>query len=66
MKCSLNGEVLTLSSNTNITDFLNAREINPQGKAVAINQSVIPKSKWDSTVIKENDNILLITATQGG
>lgn len=37
-----------------------------KGIAVALNQSVIPKSEWEQTPIKENDNILVITATQGG
>ena len=37
-----------------------------QGIAVAINDLVIPKSLWDNTIIAENDNILVITATAGG
>lgn len=36
------------------------------GIAVAVNESVIPKSNWANTQIQENDNILVITATQGG
>ncbi|MGK0391472.1 MAG: sulfur carrier protein [Maribacter sp.] len=37
-----------------------------QGIAVAINDVVIPKSLWDDTIILDNDNILVITATAGG
>lgn len=37
-----------------------------QGIAVAINDIVIPKSAWDDTIVMENDNILIITATAGG
>lgn len=36
------------------------------GIAVAINHSVIPRSDWKNTQLTENDNILVITATQGG
>ncbi|MDM1293084.1 sulfur carrier protein ThiS [Sphingobacterium sp. N143] len=37
-----------------------------QGIAVAINNQVVPKELWISTLLKPHDHILLITATQGG
>ncbi|MBD8489239.1 sulfur carrier protein ThiS [Echinicola sp. CAU 1574] len=37
-----------------------------RGVAVAVNHEVIPKSQWDVFQLKENDNILIIKATQGG
>ncbi len=37
-----------------------------KGIAVAVNNLVIPIANWQSTPIKENDFILIITATQGG
>ncbi|MEN9909767.1 MAG: hypothetical protein RLZZ540_2916 [Bacteroidota bacterium] len=36
------------------------------GIAVAINNSVIPKSNWNSHLLSETDDILIISATQGG
>lgn len=36
------------------------------GIAVAINNIVIPKSNWNSHPIQETDDILIISATQGG
>ncbi len=36
------------------------------GIAVAINNTVIPKSDWNSHPIQETDDILIISATQGG
>lgn len=36
------------------------------GIAFAINNSVIPKTEWASTTLSETDEILIITATQGG
>ena len=36
------------------------------GIAVAINQTVIPKSDWNSHYLNETDDILIISATQGG
>lgn len=37
-----------------------------QGVAVAINNRVIPKCDWSSTTLKNQDQIILITASQGG
>lgn len=37
-----------------------------QGIAVAINDVVISKPTWGSTMLNENDQILVITATAGG
>jgi sulfur carrier protein len=36
------------------------------GIAIAINNKVIPKYDWNSHPIKETDDILIISATQGG
>jgi sulfur carrier protein len=36
------------------------------GIALAINNTVIPKSDWNSRLIQETDDILIISATQGG
>ncbi len=37
-----------------------------QGIAVAINNQVISKTQWEHTHIREQDNIIIIRATQGG
>ena len=36
------------------------------GIAVAINNTVIPKSNWETHPLNETDEILIISATQGG
>lgn len=37
-----------------------------KGIAIALNNKVIPKSEWQTTHLKLNDNLLIIKATQGG
>ena len=37
-----------------------------KGVAVAVNSKVISRSEWTNFQIKDNDKLLLITATQGG
>lgn len=36
------------------------------GIAVAINNTVIPKINWNKHLVQETDEILIISATQGG
>ncbi len=36
------------------------------GVALAVNDQVVPRQQWDSYLLKPNDNILIITAVQGG
>jgi len=37
-----------------------------KGVAVALNSRIIPQSAWIETTLKNQDSILIITATQGG
>ena len=67
MKIKVNNEVLVLANEENIAELMQMLySNNTNGKAVAIDNKVVPMSAWETTKIKENDNILIITATQGG
>lgn len=49
-----------------LQDVLERLKVTQNGIAVAINQNIISKTDWDITQLSNNDNILIITATQGG
>lgn len=38
----------------------------PKGLAVAINQTIVPKTDWGNHLLNPGDQIILIKATQGG
>ncbi|MEO8759802.1 MAG: sulfur carrier protein ThiS [Bacteroidia bacterium] len=40
--------------------------ISQKGIAVAVNNTVIPKTEWATKILNENDKITIIKATQGG
>ena len=46
--------------------FINMGMNSFAGIAVALNNTVIPKSEWEITSIKDHDKITIVTATQGG
>ena len=37
-----------------------------KGVAIAIANKMVPRGEWESTVLKENDNVVIIKAACGG
>ncbi|HCQ29496.1 MAG TPA: thiamine biosynthesis protein ThiS [Flavobacteriales bacterium] len=67
MTVCLNDKEISLPKEAlTVFDLLKSQNISENGIAVAINQQVVSKSKWTTTQIKNNDKIIIITATQGG
>ena len=68
MKKRINGEAKKVRLNINIHDLLIALELNPTqaGIAVAVDREVIPKTKWQATELRENSEVEIIRAVQGG
>lgn len=67
MLVTINNNKIETSPDKNLKEILMENGYKQlQGIAVAINDMVIPKSNWEQTIIQENDNILIITATAGG
>ena len=68
MKIRVNGKEKTVRPNLNVHDLLIALELNPTqpGIAVAVDREVIPKTEWQSTELRENSEVEIIRAVQGG
>ncbi len=66
MNVTINGSLIKLNRQMNLLELLLFREVTPKGVAIAINDEVIPRAEWEKTITKENDRILIITATAGG
>ncbi|MCT4580707.1 MAG: sulfur carrier protein ThiS [Flavobacteriales bacterium] len=63
----LNGQKIQLPKGVTLKVFLNQNNLaNNGGVAVALNQSVVAQSDWEEKELKNNDEIIIITATQGG
>ena len=65
-KITINGELKEIEGITLLTDLLQSLKLNAPYFAVAINDSVVPKSIQASTEIKEGDRIEVIHAVGGG
>lgn len=55
-----------IQPNSSLEVVLTTLSIPVNGIAVAINQDIITKSDWGLKTIIDGDQILVITATQGG
>ena len=66
MYIKVNNENQEISENTSIEQLVEQLKISTNGIAIAINNTVVKKSEWNSTIINNNDDILIIKSTQGG
>ena len=68
MKIRVNGKEKTVSPNLNVHDLLIALELDPvqSGIAVAVDREVIPKTEWLAVELRENSEVEIIRAVQGG
>ena len=68
MKIHVNGEEKEVRLNINVYDLLIALELEPiqAGIAVAVDREVIPKAAWQETKLRENSDVEIIRAVQGG
>ncbi len=66
IQVQVNHETKEIPSDSHLTYLLQQLEIPLDGIAVAVNNEIITKKVWNSTVLNENDAITIIQATQGG
>jgi sulfur carrier protein len=67
LKIIVNGETREYAPDS-LLSYLRAKNITPDtgGVAVAVNNSIIPRSQWANFVPKADDTIEIITAVSGG
>jgi len=66
MKIILNNDPMEVSEETSVENMIKSFDFQKYHLAVAINNRVIPKTKWQETFLQENDNVIIIKAVSGG
>lgn len=66
MNILFNNQSLEFSESFSITELLRTQGIEPKGIAVAVNNRVVPRSKWEETAVNDGDKVTMIRATCGG
>mgnify|MGYP000116544092 FL=1 len=67
MNIQINSEQKNVPDGTSVHEFvLNILQLDPAGKAIAVNETIVPKHLWETTLLQENDRMLVIKACSGG
>lgn len=67
MKIVFNNLEIVVLEKIDLYTFLSTKALeNKTGIAVAVNGAIIPKLQWANHVLKDEDQLVLITATAGG
>ena len=67
MEITVNSQPRTIQSQASLLQLLEAiNSASQKGIAVAVNETVIPKTEWENFQLSNNDKVLIIKATQGG
>lgn len=66
MTITLNGKPTDLTAGTTVADAVARLGSGPTGVAVAVNDDVVPRASWSTTVLRPGDRVEVLTAVQGG
>jgi sulfur carrier protein len=68
MKIKVNGIDKFINNELMLVDLIRTEldSAEPRGVAVAVNDIVVPKQKWNKTTLKDNDAVEIVKAVQGG
>jgi len=66
VQLTINGEKRVIKESKNLADLIKELDIKAPNFAMALNQQVVPRSKYNSTSIKENDKVEIVHAVGGG
>ncbi|MEU7423982.1 MULTISPECIES: sulfur carrier protein ThiS [unclassified Streptomyces] len=63
---SVNGERRDIAPGTALDSLVETFTAAPSGVAAAVNETVVPRTRWAATALAEGDRVEVLTAVQGG
>ncbi|MFF8730853.1 sulfur carrier protein ThiS [Streptomyces sp. NPDC015171] len=63
---SVNGEPRQVVPGTALDALVETLTAAPRGVAAAVNETVVPRTRWATTALAEGDRVEVLTAVQGG
>jgi len=66
LQVKLNGEPRELPDGSTITQAVAELTTAAAGVAAAVNGDVVPRGSWDATLLRDGDQVEVVTAVQGG
>lgn len=66
MEVFVNRTPVEVADNMTLAELLRARNISPDGTAVAVNNRVVPRAEWTTYRLEEGAKVTVIRAVCGG
>jgi sulfur carrier protein len=63
---SVNGEPRPVAPGTTLDALVAVLTAAPSGVAAAVNETVVPRTQWPRTALRDGDRVEVLTAVQGG
>lgn len=66
MNLRINGEDRVVLDNLSLKELVTQLDLTPERIAIELNQNVVRRAEWPSTVLKENDQVEIVHFVGGG
>lgn len=67
MQITINNHLYTFDEQTSLENAVETLQLEEtKGIALALNEEIIPRSKWNETILNNEDTIIVIGAVAGG
>ncbi|MCX4397194.1 MULTISPECIES: sulfur carrier protein ThiS [unclassified Streptomyces] len=63
---SVNGEARPVAAGTTLASLVATLTTAHTGVAAAVNETVVPRGRWSTAVLRDGDRVEVLTAVQGG
>ena len=62
----VNGNIISLEKPITVSEYLESQNYNPSRVAIELNQQILPKSQYATTMLTEADTLEIVTFVGGG
>jgi sulfur carrier protein len=66
MQVKINGVETSVNDNTTVADLAQINNLGQTGTAIAVNNALVRRAVWQSTPLKDDDDVVIIKAAYGG
>ncbi|MEP6707565.1 MAG: sulfur carrier protein ThiS [Pyrinomonadaceae bacterium] len=66
MRIQVNGQPREAEESLNLRDLIESLDLKPEQIAIELNQTVIRRMHWQSTILREDDRVEIVHFVGGG
>ena len=66
MHIQVNGQLREAEDSVNLRDLIESLDLKPEQIAIELNQTVIRRMHWQSTILREDDKVEIVHFVGGG